>query len=160
MTEIQMAHIQMAAPPLDDTPQWARELRHNQLWQGYQMNVGMHNLSVDYVECAARTLARLLNKSCRHDAAPLSPLPLPAQIPFVATPPPPAPGSPANPPPSFTPGEVVLNAPHPLFPADRGALRRLSDRDATTLLVAYGLPAKRSHAARKAAFAQFIGAHL
>ncbi|KAJ7665270.1 hypothetical protein DFH06DRAFT_1186842 [Mycena polygramma] len=155
-----MTALHIAGPDVDSLNQWALDFRHEQLWQGYQMRVGFHNMRVDYREEAACSLARAFNESCHHDAAPLSPLPLPAQIPFVATPPPPAPGSPANPPPPFIPGDVTLPAPHPLFPTDRGALRRLSDRDATILLAAYGLPAERSHAARKAAFARFIGVTL
>ncbi|KAJ6486153.1 hypothetical protein C8R47DRAFT_1216768 [Mycena vitilis] len=41
---------------------------------------------------------------------------------------------PANPPPPFIPGDVILPASHRLFPTDRGALRRLSGRDATYYL--------------------------
>ncbi|KAJ7665269.1 hypothetical protein DFH06DRAFT_1470566 [Mycena polygramma] len=152
-----------AAPPpaLGGLAQTLLDIRHDQLWQGYQTAVGLSNVRVDYREEAAWNRARVLNASCHHDAEALTPLPLPfARVVPIATPLPPAPGAPANPPPPFVPAAIVIPPPHAAFPGTKAALRRLTNPNVTALLTAYGCPPQPNVAARRAEFARFIGARL
>ncbi|KAK7028274.1 hypothetical protein R3P38DRAFT_3189753 [Favolaschia claudopus] len=152
---------------LDDTPQWALDMVHDNKWQFYISNKNFHNLSVDVKERDIWSSARAINGTLSNDNQLLVPLPLPlARVPPQVIPPPPAPGTPINHPPAFLAPSLVPGPAHALFPNTRGDLRTLTEAQLAVLFPAYNLPVPQKAAGaptnlstQRAAFGHFVGVY-
>ncbi|KAJ6569610.1 hypothetical protein B0H19DRAFT_1232373 [Mycena capillaripes] len=148
----------------EEAPQWALDMEnrliHSRQWKSFATQVVLHNVAIRRKQQNEWAVPRLHNILCA-DGEPLTPLSLPLPIlPMPTIPPAPASGTAVDSPPPLPSVDVVIPKAHPLFPANKRALRALSGVDLTTLLAAYNCAVPRGIAARRKAFARHIGVTL